>query len=162
MIAKCIVCGKEFIKSPSDNIVTCSSECSRKRRSEVLQGHSVSVVTRNKISTAAKKRGSTDNLKKGTPAAMNSPKAGRFDTNSSAKSWVLVAPDGQTFECTNLNNWIRKHIEMFDCDLTDENVARISAGFRTIKRNIKTNRSGQTYKGWTLKNWDDTKNVDKE
>lgn len=162
MEAKCVVCGRIFSKSPSSDVVTCSPECSRKRRSEVLKGHKVSESTREKIRSAAKSRGYTDNLAKGTPAAQKSPKGGRFDTNSSAKSWTLVAPDGRFFQCTNLNNWIRSNIELFDCDLTDENVNRISAGFRTIKRNIKTNRSGQTYKGWTLEDWDDTKNAEKE
>lgn len=164
MQAKCIVCGREFTKSPSDNVLTCSPECSRKRRSEVLTGHSVSNEAREKISQAAKERGFTENLAKGTPAAQNSPKGGRFETNSSAKSWVLISPDGREFTCTNLNNWIRAHADLFETEPTDKNVRRISAGFRVIKRNIKLNRGGQTYKGWTVADWDDRKNheIEKE
>lgn len=162
MKCKCIICGALFTKSPSDNVVTCSPECSRKRRSEILTGHAVSDSTRAKISSAAKQRGFTENLAKGTPAAQNSPKGGRFDTNASAKTWTLVAPDGRQFECTNLNNWIREHADMFEIEPTDENVRRVSAGFRIIKRNIKLNRSGQTYKGWTIADWNDRNNFEIE
>lgn len=162
MKCKCIICGRSFTKSPSDNVLTCSPECSRRRRSEALRGHSVSAETRQKISSAAKERGFTENLSKGTLAAQNSPKSGRFDTNSSAKSWTLRSPDGREFTCTNLNNWIRAHIEFFDMEPTEENVKRISAGFRIIKRNIKLNRSGQSYKGWTIVDYDDRKNCEIE
>lgn len=128
----------------------------------MLAGHSVSDSTREKISERAKQWGYTDNLRRGTPAAQSSPKAGRFITNSSAKSWVLISPDSRRFECTNLNEWIRQNIELFGCELTDENVGRIASGFRVIKRNIKRGRGGQTYKGWSLDDWDERKNVEKE
>ena len=29
--------------------------------------------------------------------------------------------------------------------------------YRVIKRNIRDGRSGQSYKGWALQNWDDRK-----
>ena len=161
MQCKCIICGTMFNKSPSDNVLTCSPECSRRRRSEALTGHSVSDETRHKISSAATERGFTENLAKGTPAARNSPKGGRFDTNASAKSWTLTSPDGRQFTCTNLNNWIRTHADLFGTEPTDDNVRRVSAGFRVIKRNIKRNRGGQTYKGWRIDDWDDRKNHEK-
>lgn len=162
MKCKCAVCGKLFQKSPSDWVVTCSRECLRIRRSGMLAGHAVSDKTRQKISSAAKKRGFTENLAKGTPAAQRSPKGGRFNTNSSAKAWTLLSPDGRIFTCTNLNNWIRTHAELFGIEPTDENIRRVSAGFRVIKRNIKLNRGCQTYKGWTISDWDDRKNIEKE
>lgn len=161
MQSKCIVCGKLFTKSPSNRVVTCSRECLRIRRSEVLSGHPVSDSAKEKISSAAKQRGFTDNLAKGTPAAQNSPKGGRFDTNASAKSWVLISPDNQRFNVINLNNWIRNNINYFDCEPTDKNVLRIAAGFRVIKRNIKLNRGGQTYKGWTIEKWNDLRNCER-
>lgn len=141
-------------------MVTCSRECLRKRRAAVLTGHSVSDETRQKISRAAKERGFTENLEKGTPAAQNSPKGGRFDTNASAKSWTLTSPDGRQFTCINLNNWIRTHADLFGMEPTDDNVRRVSAGFRVIKRNIKLNRGGQIYKGWTIADWDDRNNYE--
>lgn len=162
MQAKCIVCGREFTKSPSDNVLTCSPECSRRRRSEVLAGHSVSDEAREKISRAAKERGFTKNLAKGTPAARKSPKSGRFETNASAKAWSLISPDGRQFDFTNLNNWIREHADLFGEEPTDDNVRRISAGFRVVKRNIKLNRGCQTYKGWTVVDMDDRKNYEIE
>lgn len=162
MKCKCIVCGAVFTKSPSANIVTCSPACLRRRRSEVLTGHAVSDAARAKISNAATQRGFTDNLSKGTAASQSSPKGGRFESNASAKSWTLTSPDGRTFTCTNLNNWIRLHAELFGMEPTDENVKRISAGFRVVKRNIKLNRSGQTYKGWRIDSWDDRKNFEIE
>lgn len=160
MQTKCVVCGKCFTKSPSDKTVTCSAACRSKRRSQMLTGRGVSAVTREKISERAKQRGYTDNLRRGTPAAQASPKSGRFTTNSSAKSWILLSPDGRRFECTNLNEWIRHNVELFNCELTDENVSRIASGFRVIKRNIKRGRGCQTYKGWTLESWNDLKNID--
>lgn len=162
MKTKCVVCGGWFKKSPSDKTVTCSPACRSKRRSQMLTGHAVSADTREKISKRAKQWGYTDNLRRGTPAAQASPKSGRFTTNSSAKSWVLISPDNRRFECTNLNEWIRQNIELFGCELTDRNVGRIASGFRVIKRNIKRGRGGQTYKGWFLEDWDDLKNVEKE
>ena len=160
MKTKCVICGKWFTKSPSDRIVTCSPACRSKRRSQMLTGRVVSTETREKISERAKQRGYTENLRHGTPAAQASPKSGRFTTNYSAKSWILLSPDGRRFECTNLNEWIRQNIHLFDCELTDTNVARISSGFRVIKRNIKRGRGGKTYKGWTLEGWNDLNNLE--
>lgn len=162
MKSTCIICGATFTKSPSDNVLTCSPECSRKRRSEVLRGHSVSDETRQKISSAAKGRGFTENLSKGTRAAQSSQKGGRFETNASAKTWTLISPDGIQYTCTNLNHWIRTYAELFGVEPTGENVRRISAGFRVIKRNIKLNRGCQTYKGWTAADWDELNNHEKE
>lgn len=162
MKTKCVVCGGWFKKSPSDKTVTCSPACRSKRRSQMLIGRAVSAATREKISAHAKMHGYTENLRRGTPAALASPKAGRFTTNSSAKSWILLSPDGRRFECTNLNEWIRQNIELFYCESTDENVGRIASGFRVIKRNIKRGRGCQTYKGWTLEGWNDLKNIERK
>ena len=163
MKAKCVVCDNIFTKSPSDKTVTCSPACRSKRRSQMLSGRSVSIGTREKLSDRARKIGYSENLRRGTPAAQASPKAGRFTTNSSAKSWVLISPDNRRFECTNLNEWIRQNIHLFDCELTDQNVNRISNGFRVVKQNIKRQRkSGLTYKGWSVAAWNDLKNAEKE
>lgn len=151
MIKKCIVCGEEFKASPSDKIVTCSKECLKIRRSQISRGKKMSETAVERMSARAKSRGFTDNLKKGTQAAMASPKAGRFETNVSAKSWILISPSGERYECRNLMCFIRKNPHLFCIDgSNDDEVRRISAGFRTIKRNIRLNRKGQTYLGWTL------------
>lgn len=150
MIKKCLVCGKEFQASPSDKIVTCSKECLKIRRSQISRGKKMSETAVERMSARAKSRGFTDNLKKGTQAAMASPKAGRFETNVSAKDWVLISPFGETYKCHSLTNFIRKNPQLFDIDGSDEEVNRVAAGIRTIKGNMKHNRRGHSYHGWTL------------
>lgn len=161
MIKKCVECGAEFSSPPSSKKVTCSKECQIKRKSRILSGHKVSDETKTKISRAAKKRGYSENLKRGSAAAAISEKAGRNVNNSSAKTYLLLSPDGKQFNVTNLNHWIRNHIDLFDCIGTDEDISRISHGFYTVKKNIKKNIRGQTYKGWTILDWDDRKNFEK-
>lgn len=161
MIKKCVECGAEFTAPPSSKKITCSNECRNKRCSRLLSGHTVSDEAKIKISQAAKKRGYSDNFKKGTVAAMASEKAGRNENNSSAKTFLIVSPDRRQFEVTNLRHWIRNHADMFDCKGTDEDIDRIAHGFYTVKKNIKKNQRGQTYKGWTIYSWDDRKNFEK-
>lgn len=163
MIKKCVECGAEFYAPPSSKKITCSKECMKIRRSRVLKNHSVSDETRQKLSAAAKRRENYENLKNGTAAAKRSEKGGRNEKNSSAKTYFLISPDGRKFTVTNLVNWIRNHIDMFECEETDIETAvdRISHGFYEIKYNIKKNRRGQTYKGWSIYNWDDRRNCDK-
>ena len=162
MIKKCVECGAEFCAPPSSKNITCSKSCMRKRRSRVLTGHSVSEKMRENTRKIAKERGFTDNLKKGTYVSMNSEKGGRNELNSSAKTFIIVSPDNKRYEITNLRHWIRNHVNLFDIDLSDENVDRIAHGFYTVKRNMKSNIRGQTYKGWTIENWDDRKNFEKQ
>ena len=163
MIRICVECGAEFNTPPSSNKLTCSKECSSKRRSRLLKGHKTSDETKEKLRKSAKENGFFENLKKGTAAAKASEKAGRFEKNSSAKTFLLVSPDRKQYEVTNLRNWVRNHIDMFDCDGSsdEEIVDKIIHGFYTIKRNIKKNLRGQTYKGWTIYGWDDRKNCQK-
>ena len=150
MIKNCLVCGKELQASPSDKIVTCSKECLKIRRSQISRGKKMSETAVERMSARAKSRGFTDNLKKGTQAAMASPKAGRFDTNINAKDWILISPFGETYKCHSLTNFIRKNPQLFDIDGSDEEVNRVAAGIRTIKGNMKHNRRGHSYHGWTL------------
>lgn len=150
MIKNCLVCGKEFQASPSAKKVTCSKECLKIRRSQISRGKKMSETAVERMSARAKSRGFTDNLKKGTQAAMASPKAGRFDTNINAKDWILVSPFGETYKCHSLTNFIRKNPQLFDIDGSDEEVNRVAAGIRSIKGNMKHNRRGHSYHGWTL------------
>lgn len=79
MIRKCTECGKEFDCSPSVRKLTCSKECSRKRRSRLGQGHKVTDETRQKISESSKGRDMSKLQVIGTAAALKSPKAGRYE-----------------------------------------------------------------------------------
>lgn len=150
MIKKCIVCGKEFKAPPSAKKITCSKECLKIRRSQINRGKKMSEASVERMSAWAKSQGFTDNLKKGTQAAMASPKSGRFETNVSAKDWILISPFGETYKCHSLTNFIRKNPQLFDIDGSDEEVNRVAAGIRSIKGNMKHNRRGHSYHGWTL------------
>lgn len=160
MIKKCIVCGRGFKASPSDEIVTCSPECRSKRRSQVLKGHKVTDEVKAKMSEAAKKRDS-ENLKKGTPAAQKSPKGGRFETNSSAKDWTIMSPEGEIYNIINLKHWIRQNQEKFGDDLCEADINRISSGLRVVAKNTRTGKGCTTYKGWSVLHTG-SKNVEKE
>ncbi|MGN0624593.1 MAG: hypothetical protein ACI4JA_11690 [Oscillospiraceae bacterium] len=151
-IKSCVECGKKFACPPSSKKITCSKECSRKRRSRLLKGHEVSPEARAKIS-AASKGVFNKALLLGTFAAQASPKAGRFDTHSCARDWILVSPENKKYYCTNLSNFIRNHLELFeryDGETDEKMTYRISRGFTTIKRHVKYNLRGIYYKGWTV------------
>lgn len=159
MIRKCTECGAEFKCSPTDKKVTCSKECSSKRRSRLLQKHHVSDETKDNISKVAKKQDRSQNLSKGTPAAMQSPKAGRFVTNSSAKGWVLLSPEGVLYKCTNLMQFIREHAADFGIPAdSDKDVRRVHATIRNVKKMMKRG-DGCTFYGWSLIEWDDRKKL---
>ncbi len=160
MIKKCIICGADFKSPPSAKTVTCSPAC-RSERARRAASHKRPKSVCKKISQAAKGRDMSELQVKGTAAAQRSPKAGRFETNSSAKSYVLVSPAGEKIPVTNLTEWARKNTKFFGFEPTDENVRRICSGFYTIAKNIRTNRRGQTYKGWTIIVEDRRKNCEK-
>ena len=162
MIRKCTECGTEFKCSPSHKKVTCSKECSRKRRSKTLKGRKVSKETRKKLSEASKGRDMSNLQIKGTLAAQNSTKSGRYETNSSAKYWELLSPDKKIYRFTNLREWLRNNIEE-QCGLeaTDENITKVGHGFNTIKRNLKRKQSTITYKDWTILYWENENNYEK-
>lgn len=160
---KCPVCGKEFPCSPSAKTVTCSPECKRIRRSQLLIGKKRSEEAKKKISATAKKQDRSKNLSLGTPAAMQSEKAGRSPQNSSAKNWTIQNINtGQMYSFSNLQNFIRDNSELFDVDASDENVVRISHGFYTIKRNLMKGKGTVTYKDWQIIYYSDDINCRKK
>lgn len=147
---RCICCGKSFYAPPSSKTVTCSKECSKEYHKKLMVGKKRGIAFQESIRAVAKSRSNHSNLERGTEAAMHSPKAGRFETNSSAKRWIIIHPDYGTFEFTNLVEWVRGHIEYFDCELTDENVKRIAHGFYTAKKNMLKKANTITYKEWSI------------
>lgn len=161
MIRICLECGAEFKCSPSDKKVTCSPECRSKRRSRLLKGRNRTDEERKALSMAAAGRDMSEIQKSGTEAAKASPKAGRFVTNSSAKGWVLLSPEGVRYRCTNLMQFIREHAEDFGISADDDiSVNRIHANFQNGKRNAKAGKPHLIY-GWVLVEWDDRKNCEK-
>lgn len=161
MIKKCVICGGEFTCSPSDKKVTCSPAC-RSERARRAASRKRPEEVKAKISAAAKGRDMRAIQEIGTEAAKKSPLAGRFETNSSAKSYTLVSPEGTKIDVTNLRQWARENSEFFGFDPTDENVKRICNGFYTIAKNIRNCHRGQTYKGWTIIVEDRRKNCEKK
>lgn len=98
--------------------------------------------------TRLAKKGQTGNLKKGTPAAQQSPVAGPFETNQEAKLWSLISPSGQEYTVVNLKLFIRENAGLFD-----GTVEQAHAGLRQIQLSMmgKTKRTVSQWKGWRLK-----------
>ena len=162
----CTECGKQFPCSPSDKTVTCSPKCKSIRRSRLLKGHSMSDDACAKISAKAKTQNRSSNLSKGTPAALQSPKAGRFTTNSSAKHWTLLSPDGMMYKCSNLSEFIRVHADLFGIR-SDDDVAvhRIFASFAQLKIGLRKGTRSYCNEGWKLllqSEEDDIKNCERK
>lgn len=84
--------------------------------------------------------------------AKKSPKSGKFETNVNAKHWVLIAPDGVKYECTNLFLWARGHTELFGFEPGEKSANKIRAGFSELARSMRgcLKRPVYTYKGWRL------------
>lgn len=71
-----------------------------------------------------------------------------------------MSPSGDVYNIVNLKNWIREHMDLFDDCYTEEDVNRISAGFRVAKNNMEKGRNTVTYKGWSIL-YCGTKNIEK-
>ena len=150
MIRYCTECGQPFKCSPSNKTVTCGKPCSKTRRSRLLTGHTVSQQTRQKIAVKASSQ-IRPALHSGTAAAQRSPKAGRFETNSSAKSWTLISPSGMQYKCTNLNMFIRCHSDLFGIRADDDAaVSRIAHCFIELKKGLKNGTRSTCCKGWRM------------
>lgn len=146
---KCVICGKEFDAPPSSKKITCSKECSTKRKSQSHKG------VRNKWNEESKKRlssvGETENLKKGTEAARRSPISGPFETNQNAKHWVLKSPEGIIHEFDNLNLFIRSHPAWFSNPKSASTALRASAACLAGRPSpSRKNRQFTQYKGWQV------------
>ena len=147
----CPVCRKLFPSPESDKTVTCSKECSAEWKRRMHEG----VSNKWNEASKAKKReqGQTENLKMGTPAAMASPIAGRFETNQEAKIWTLVDPSGNEIVVRNLLMWARENTDKFFKPKGDKSAEQVVHGFYAIAQTLRGKRKtpATTYFGWTLK-----------
>ncbi len=147
----CPICRKLFPSPASDKTVTCSKVCSSEWKRMTHERVS------NQWGEEARKRkhqeGQTDNLKMGTPAAMASPIAGRFETNREAKIWHLVDPSGNEIIVRNLLMWARANTDRFGKPEGDKSAKQIADGFKAIALTLRGKRKhpAMTYFGWTLK-----------
>lgn len=143
----CIICGTVFNAPPSSKKTTCSGACSseQKRRSHKGKANHWAPSARAQLS----ERGQTDNLKKGMPAARQSPIAGPFETNQMAKSWEIVNLDsGARYEMLNLRKFCRDHPDFFVPDPWQN----AYAGLRQVQAwlNGTAPRTVSRWKNWTL------------
>lgn len=159
MRRRCVVCGAEFDTPPSNNKITCSTACSRIRKSQTHEGKS-NRWGEEKRETARHAAARTGNLRHGTAAALKLPGGQRGPQNREAKIWHLRDPEGNEVVAVNLLDWARQHASDFGMEPTDHSAAVIASGFRQIKRSMegKRYRNGKpshvsTYKGWTLVAW---------
>ena len=147
----CPVCGKLFPSPASAKTVTCSKECSAEWKSRTHDG--VSNKWNEDSKSKKQEQGQTDNLKLGTPAAMASPIAGRFETNQMAKVWTLIDPLGNEIVVRNLLMWARENTERFGKPEGDKSAMQIESGFKAIALTLRGKRKApaMTYFSWTLK-----------
>lgn len=149
MIKHCVICRSDFTAPPSDKKVTCSKACQseRARRARKGKGQPWSEASRRALA----KRGQTENLKLGTPSALQSPISGPFESNQNALIWTIQSPDGVTFQFRNLNLWLRVH-----ADILPGTIEQARAGLMQIKRSKegKTKRPVGSWKGWKLIGWE--------
>ncbi|MGN0163602.1 MAG: hypothetical protein ACI4EA_08515, partial [Candidatus Ornithomonoglobus sp.] len=161
MIKKCVICGAEFAAPPSSKKITCSRECNLIRRSQSHRGKSnvwseaalQRATERAAAMTPEERERRRDIQKTAVAAAAVNPLAGRYETNASAKQWHLIDPSGKDYYVRNLLLWARENCELFGFTPSDENAARIAAGFRTVKYCLKKNSPtarAKSYKGWTV------------
>lgn len=147
----CPICRKLFPSPESDKTVTCSKECSAEWKSMMHDG--VSNKWNEEAKEKKRKQGQTENLKMGTPAAIESPISGRFETNRGAKVWTLIDPSGNEITVRNLLMWARKNTERFGKPEGDKSAKQIADGFKAIALTMRGKRKhpSMTYFGWTLK-----------
>ena len=156
----CPVCGKVFKAPPSSKKVTCSRACSSIRKAQTHQG--VSNAWGEEARRRKSAQGQTDNLRKGTPAAMASPISGRGESNRNALVWALRDPTGNTITVRNLQHWARENCELFGETPGDKSADRIAHGFYQVKRSMEgklRRRDGtpctvNAYKGWSVDGWE--------
>lgn len=149
MVKRCVVCGAEFSAPPSSKKITCCASCSsvRKRASHLNKSNVWTASSRRALS-----QNPSPNLAKGTPAAMASPKAGRFVTNVNAKDWHISSPDGTDYYFRSLALWTREHCSLFSLPSTDANARKIAQRFRDLKASAlgKPYSRSKSYHGWSI------------
>lgn len=144
---RCAVCDGAFVAPPSAKTVTCSKACSSIHRSRMHVGK------RNTWSETAREAkradGQTSNLRRGTPAAKVSPRAGAFESNVNAKVWCVISPDGDRYDVRNLRLWCETHADLF----SPHPWRNAYAGLLAVAAWYAGKRSRQVsqWRGWTLK-----------
>ena len=157
----CVICGKLFDSYRSDNRVTCSDACRRRRvaKSSHDKPRKWGEEAKRRRAEDADIKAQMDVLQpRGVQAALAIPEGQRGPQNRESKIWVLVDPSGTQVPCTNLLDWARNNYRLFEPqtpeDECDKAARRISSGFRAIANSMRgapsCKRSVYHYKGWGL------------
>lgn len=126
----CIICGKRFKDSASNENICCSPECSKIHRQNLYKTGAYD-QTMEKMRRNFKQK--IDEIGK--------------ENHWITKHWVISSPDGRIYECDNLLNFIREHQELFD-----GTIRQAYDGFQKIKASQEGKRKRPTtqWKGWHL------------
>jgi len=132
----CVVCGILFPVPKSSDKICCSPQCSKKHRQQ-LQAAGV-------YKKANKKWQSERKIYEQTHMG---------DKHPNAKFWRLQSPEGHVYEVTNLKDFIRQNIGLFD----GSTVKQAYDGIVKLKASKlgKRKKPSYTYKGWQLVNYCD-------
>lgn len=158
MKKSCVICGAAFFAAPSSKKVTCSPECRSKRAAlSARKGHKWSQSAKLSRSNDPKIKDMMAALQaEGTAAALMIPEGQKGPQNRSSKVWVLIDPDGNQIEVTNLLDWARNNYSKFEPDCTNPEKAaeRITKGFGAIASSMRgvssRTRPVYHYKDWGL------------
>ncbi len=144
-LRSCVNCGKAFLTPPSAKTRTCSADCSTRHRSRKHLGKS-NLWENTVAAQAAAER--TGNLLHGTSAARMSRNAGPFETNVSAKVWVLIDPARNRHTARNLRLWCETNASMFD----PHDWRSAYAGIRQVAAWLrgKRRRPVTAWRGWSI------------
>lgn len=161
----CVVCGTEFECPPSAKTVTCSPVC-RSLRAKSSMKHRWATEPGRLRADESSIRKRTENpvwrekakasAKRASDASLLLPESQRGPQNRTAKNWILIDPDGNHIEVTNLLDWAREYYDFFepDSDDIDLSARRIANGFRAIAGYMRgvpsCKRPVTSYKGWGL------------
>lgn len=126
----CVICGKKFLSSPSARVSTC--------------GDPTCTATFNRgISFAVGSAKYLSDYKKTTQP----------EHLPQSKSWVLQAPNGKIYECTDLSNFVRENLDLFD----NKRHSQICNELYCLKASILgTNaprRRRSEWHGWKVLSW---------
>lgn len=76
-------------------------------------------------------------------ALKESPNTGMYETNRSAKSYI-ISKNEIRYEFRNLRNFVREHTELFEIGSSDTDMRRVASRISSAAR------TGTKYKGWTV------------
>ena len=131
----CVICGREYLCSPANDVKTCSPECSTELRRRIA-GRNADI--------------NAQALEQAHAAYATSHICQPDGNHFNAREWTLQAPDGQKYTFRNLKNFIRENAELFD-----GTVDTAYRGIVNIKRGMQGKRKRPAYqwKGWKLIEW---------